>query len=129
MSSLSNFGIRVKALRQSLNMTQEELARKSGYTSRSSINKIELGLVDIPQTKAIAIANALGVTPIYLLFGVNDEANVQAESSPSPNDTSLPEDVIIYHRNGKTVTKQFKKEQMDMLLTMIEAIPEKTKDV
>ena len=45
------------------------------------------------------------------------------------NKEELSEDVIIYHRDGKTVKKQFTKEQMDLLLTMINAIPEKPKDV
>lgn len=69
MSNLINFGKRLKSLRTSQGLTQEELARKTGYTSRSSINKIELGLVDLPQSKIAIIAEALGVTPTYLLFG------------------------------------------------------------
>jgi transcriptional regulator with XRE-family HTH domain len=48
-------------------MTQEELAKRAGYTSRSSINKIELGLTDIPQKKLALIAQALCVSPSYLL--------------------------------------------------------------
>ena len=34
-------GDRIKARRESLKMTQEELALKMGYKSRSTINKIE----------------------------------------------------------------------------------------
>ncbi len=67
MSYLTEFGKRIKHRRLELDMTQEELARQVGYTSRSSINKIELGLVDLPQSKISAIANALGVSPAYLL--------------------------------------------------------------
>ena len=69
MSILNEVGKRIKTLRLQLDMTQEELAQKAGYTSRSSINKIEIGLVDLPQTKVMMIADALGVTPTYLLFG------------------------------------------------------------
>lgn len=69
MTNLTDFGNRVKEKRIELNMTQEELAIKSGYTSRSSINKIELGLVDLPQSKISSIASALDVSPAYLLFG------------------------------------------------------------
>ena len=120
---------RIRILREAQGMSQYELALKVGYKGRSAISKVENGERDISQSMIAKYAEALGVTPTYLLFGVNDEVNVQTESSPSPNDASLPEDVIIYHRNGKTVTKQFTKEQMDMLLTMIEAIPEKNKDI
>nr|DAQ49139.1 MAG TPA: Repressor protein CI [Caudoviricetes sp.] len=69
MKYFTEIGNRIKNKRVELNMTQEELALKSGYTSRSSINKIELGLVDIPQSKIASIATALDVSPAYLLFG------------------------------------------------------------
>lgn len=76
MTNLTNFGNRVKEKRLELNMTQEELAIKSGYTSRSSINKIELGLVDLPQSKISSIASALNVSPAYLLgFTQNRDLN------------------------------------------------------
>nr|DAY98614.1 MAG TPA: helix-turn-helix domain protein [Caudoviricetes sp.] len=38
-----NLGEKVKKRRLELNLTQEELAKKMGYSSRVSINKIELG--------------------------------------------------------------------------------------
>lgn len=66
MKNLIEFGKRVKAKRIEAGLTQEELAKKAGYTSRSSINKIELGFVDLPQSKVLAIANALLTTPAYL---------------------------------------------------------------
>lgn len=58
---------RIKLRRTELNMSQEELAFKLGYKSRSSINKIEMGDNDIPQSKILAFANALDTTPSYLL--------------------------------------------------------------
>lgn len=82
--SMNGFGSRVKEKRISEKMTQEELALKVGYTSRSSINKIELGLVDVPQSKIVAIANALNTTPFYLM-GI--------ESPQQKNDTIA--DVVI----------------------------------
>ena len=65
-------GKRIKARREQLNMTQEELAEKLGYKSRSTINKIELGINDITQSKIVGFANALNVTPAYLM-GWDDE--------------------------------------------------------
>lgn len=47
-------------------MTQEELADKLGYKSRSSINKMENERI-IPIKKAHEFAAALGTTPEYLL--------------------------------------------------------------
>lgn len=63
---------RIKKRRKDLGMSQEELAKKLGYKSRSSINKIELGYNDIPQSKLEAFAAALSVSPEYLLGWVDD---------------------------------------------------------
>ena len=57
----------IKMLRESKGLSQDALAELTGYTSRSSIAKIEKGLVDLPQSKIIAFAKALGVTPIELM--------------------------------------------------------------
>lgn len=67
MIDLKEFGLRIKKRRLELHMSQEDLAKRSGYTSRSSINKIELGFVDVPQSKIVTIANALDVSPTYLV--------------------------------------------------------------
>jgi transcriptional regulator with XRE-family HTH domain len=53
-------------------MTQEELAHRIGYKSKSAINKIELGGRDLPQKKIADIARALGVSPAVLM-GWEDE--------------------------------------------------------
>ena len=53
-------------------MTQSELARKVGYTSRSTINKIEKDGHGMSQDKIVAIAQALKTTPSYLM-GWEDE--------------------------------------------------------
>ena len=58
---------RIRRLRQKNNMSQDELAKKTGYTSRSTINKIEAGKIDISRTKIKVFADALGVTPAYLM--------------------------------------------------------------
>ena len=78
---LFELGKRIKVLRLKCNYTQEELAQKTGYTSRSSINKIEKGLVDIPQSKVSEFASALGVTPTYILFG-DEEINEETPEEP-----------------------------------------------
>ena len=57
----------IKKYRTSLQMSQDELAKKAGYTDRSSIAKIEKGLVDLPQSKIILFANIFGVTASELM--------------------------------------------------------------
>lgn len=77
---LKGIGERIKTLRESLGLTQGELAEKAGYTSHSSIAKIESGSIDLPQSKIELIANALNTTPAYLM-GWKDHANVPAPST------------------------------------------------
>mgnify|MGYP000919246526 CR=1 FL=1 len=69
-------GDRIKARREFLKMTQEELALKMGYKSRSTINKIELGINDIPQSKISDFAKILKTTPAYLM-GLVEEENIK----------------------------------------------------
>ena len=57
----------IKYRREQLEMSQDELARRLGYKSRSSINKIENDASGLPQTKIAAIANALQTTPGYIM--------------------------------------------------------------
>jgi len=59
--------IRIKELRTAQGMTQQALAEYLGYKSRSSINKIEKGNVDIPRSKVEDFAAALRTTPAYLM--------------------------------------------------------------
>ena len=41
----------IRRYRKELKLSQEELAKRTGYTDRSSIAKIEKGMVDLPQSK------------------------------------------------------------------------------
>lgn len=57
----------IKRYRLDLGMSQEELAQKTGYKSRTSIAKIEKGLVDLPQSKIALFAKALNVDTEVLM--------------------------------------------------------------
>lgn len=57
----------IKVCRKAAKLTQEELARRTGYTDRSSIARIEKGEIDLPQSKIKQFAEALGVTPGHLM--------------------------------------------------------------
>ncbi len=59
--------LNIKNRRLELGMSQEELARKVGYTDRSSIAKIETGKVDISVNMLQKIAAALDTDPLTLL--------------------------------------------------------------
>ena len=52
----------IKTLRKKNHWTQEELASRMGYTDRSTIAKIESGIVDLPQSKILEFAKVFGVS-------------------------------------------------------------------
>jgi transcriptional regulator with XRE-family HTH domain len=57
----------IKIRRKAAKMTQQELARLTGYTDRSTIARIEKGEIDLPQSKIKQFAKALGTTPGHLM--------------------------------------------------------------
>lgn len=60
-------GDKIKKLRIELGMTQEELAEKVGYKSKSTINKIEKNVNDISFEKISVLAKVLKCSPAYLM--------------------------------------------------------------
>ena len=85
-------GKRIKDLRTSLGMTQDELAKLTGYKSRSSIQKIESGERDITQSTIAAFAKALKVTPSVIMgWEENNENNTAPDYSNIKGIMPLPE--------------------------------------
>lgn len=79
---------RIKQLREQQGLSQQVLAEKVGFKTASAINKIELGLRDINQTKIILFAKALNTTPAYLM-GWETESDKKSDyiNLPPPNIT------------------------------------------
>ena len=82
---------RIRSRREELGMTQDELAQKMGYKSRSTIQKIEKGENDIVQSNIMRIAEALNTTPEYLMGWVSSG------------------DVIVRDEGSKKFLKDFQK--------------------
>lgn len=57
----------IRKLRTEKGISQDELARLTGYKDRSSITKIESGKVDLAQSKIMLFAKVLGTTPADLM--------------------------------------------------------------
>ena len=75
---------RIRQLRISAGMSQDDLAHAMGYKDRSMITKIESGKVDISQKKIIAFANVLNTTPAYLMGWADElEENIGASAQTS----------------------------------------------
>lgn len=84
---MATIGDRIKARRLEMRLTQEELATKMGYKSKSAINKIELGINDISQSKVVRFAEVLQTTPAALMGWDNepeDQAEIEAEILTDP---------------------------------------------
>ena len=68
-------GDRIRRRREELEMSQDELAKRLGYKSRSSINKIERDASGLPQRKIADIAKALQTTPGYIMGWAENETS------------------------------------------------------
>lgn len=75
------FRERMRSARLARCMSQEQIAKRTGYESRASINKIELGHVDVLLSKVTSIAAALNVSPAWLL-GLDDTEHIVSEAHP-----------------------------------------------
>lgn len=83
----TTIGQRIKERRLELGFTQEELAEKMGYKSKSTINKIELGINDVSQSKVVKFAEVLNTTPSDLMcwtYEPEEQAEIEAEILTDP---------------------------------------------
>lgn len=70
---MAKIGENIRRLREKCGLSQEELATRMGYKSKSTINKIELGINDIPQNKIAKFAECLHTTPAVLMGWVDEQ--------------------------------------------------------
>lgn len=111
-----NVGDRIKKRRLELGLTQEELAKKAGYKSRSSINKIELSR-DLPLPKVQEVARILDCSPSYLL-GWEDKSNI-IETAKTDVMLSNMEDKL---KQYALKMAKLPKEKQDLVLKMIDEL-------
>jgi transcriptional regulator with XRE-family HTH domain len=110
---MAEIGKKIAQRRKELNMTQEELARKMGYKSKSTINKIELGINDIVQSKVVQFAKVLNVSIAYLMDWEEDK-KIPTDKNLTDGEQLLLE---LFHKVPD--------EKKEMLLKMIEVAIEK----
>ena len=107
---MSTVGENILLMRKQLGLTQEELAKRMGYKSKSTINKIELGINDIPQSKIVQFAEVLGTTPAHLMGWKEDVKN-----PPEKIELSEGEKMLL------NLFRQVPEEQQQLVLGMIRA--------
>ena len=111
---MSTIGENILRMRKRLGWTQEELATKMGYKSKSTINKIELGINDIPQSKIVQFADVLGTTPAHLM-GWNEEDNNEEKNPPEESNLTEGEKMLL------DLFRLVPEDQQQLVLGMIRA--------
>lgn len=71
-----SFGENLRKIRESKDMTQEQLAHAIGLKTKAAISKIEKGITDPNQSTVWKLANALRVSPVDFLDSNDDETEV-----------------------------------------------------
>jgi transcriptional regulator with XRE-family HTH domain len=106
---MSTVGDNILFMRKQLGLTQEELAKRMGYKSKSTINKIELGVNDIPQSKIVQFAEVLETTPARLMgWSESEEKN-------SPNELQLTEGEKMLLELFRKIPADRQDEALDLL--------------
>lgn len=105
---MSTVGENISKRRRELGWTQEDLAKRMGYKSKSTINKIELGINDIPQSKIVKFAEVLGTTPAHLMGWDEEEKNPPEEPKLTEGEKMLLD-----------LFRQVPEEQQRLVLQMI----------
>ena len=108
---MSTIGKNISRIRRDLGLTQEELATKMGYKSKSTINKIELGVNDIPQSKIVQFAEVLGTTPAELMGWKEDDIS----NSPTEAELTEGEQMLL------DLFRRVPEDKQELVLQMIRA--------
>ena len=88
-------GERIRKRRLELNLTQDDLAKRVGYASRSSINKLEMARI-LPSRKILLMAQALDCTPGYLMGWEDEQVDIATEFEKYFQDSEQTSRLIAY---------------------------------
>ena len=105
---MSTVGDNILYMRKQLGLTQEELAKRMGYKSKSTINKIELGINDIPQSKIVQFAEVLETTPARLM-------GWEEEEKTTPEEPTLTEGEKMVLELFRKIPEDRQAEALDLL--------------
>ena len=118
---MSTLASRISNRRKELSMTQEELAKKLGYKTKSTICRIETGDNDIPLNKVDAFAEALQTSRAYIMGWEDEETNIvplHPDIKEAEEDSSAQELIDS--------CLKLPKEQQASLLALIKSMLDKT---
>lgn len=118
---MADIGKKIRARREELGLTQEELATKLGYKSKTTIAKIENGTNDIVQSKVVDFANALNTSIPYLMGW--EEESTTADTLLEAYDSELASDAQF--KRLMEYYKKLNQADRDMIENMAKRCAEK----
>lgn len=117
---MEKIGDRIKRRRELLKMSQDDLAKKLGYKSRSSINKIERDAGGLPQAKIAAIAKALDTTPGYIMGWEEEIENDPVGMAGIHAEMIMDEDLMEIFEDFKKLSPEAKKYVKKIIHSMVD---------
>lgn len=89
-------GERIKARREELGLSQQQLADRLGYKSKATINKIEMGINGVQQKRVVDFAHALDTSIEYLMEMDGGVGNFQQqEYYTNPETAKLADEMAV----------------------------------
>lgn len=89
-------GERIKARREELGLSQQQLADRLGYKSKATINKIEMGINGVQQKRVVDFAHALDTSIEYLMEMDKGVGNFQQqEYYTNPETAKLADEMAV----------------------------------
>ena len=122
-------GRRIRMRREELGMTQDELAKRIGYKSSSTINKIEMGINDITQSKIEVFAKELATTPSALMgwesFGSKKTGKLHSPRTEVIDDSGIRQSLeFALHKE----TEELSEEDFSDVIEFVKSLKEKKKN-
>lgn len=100
-------GSRIESLRASKGISQLELAKMLGYKSDSTISKWESGASIPTGTKIVKLAQVLGTSTDYILFGDGPENTEEPQPTNAHDIDNIIENAMMF--DGKPLTEDDKR--------------------
>lgn len=113
------FSKRLKALRESHNMSMDKLVelynkKYSAKMNKSTLSRYENGLQDPIYTQVVNLADFFDVSVDYITCNSDNENKLGF--------TELADNTIVYHRDGKTNKVTLSRKKIDLIVRIIEEL-------
>ena len=102
-------------------MSQDELAERMGYKSRSTIAKIEKGVNDVVQTNIVKFAEVLNTSIAFLMDWEEEQKN-----SDTHKDTAAESEISENMKALIDFAKSVPEDKADLVLRVMKSILEDT---